>query len=32
VPGSKRQDLELASIKPYANGVVAMSYQRKAVA
>lgn len=31
-PGSNRQDLELADIKQYANGVVAMSYRRKAVA
>jgi dihydrofolate reductase len=28
--GIIRQDFELASIKPYANGVVAMSYRRKA--
>lgn len=26
------QDFELAGIKPYANGVVAMSYRRRAVA
>jgi dihydrofolate reductase len=31
-PGSNRQDLELARIKPYANGVVAASYTRKATA
>lgn len=31
-PGNNRQDLELARIKHYANGVVAMSYGRKAVA
>jgi dihydrofolate reductase len=30
--GIDRQDFELAGIKPYANGVVAMSYARKAVA
>ena len=30
--GINRQDFELADIKPYANGVVAMSYRRKAVA
>jgi dihydrofolate reductase len=30
--GIDRQDFELAHIKPYANGVVAMSYRRKAVA
>jgi dihydrofolate reductase len=30
--GIKRQDFELASIKPYTNGVVAMSYRRKVVA
>jgi dihydrofolate reductase len=30
--GISRQDFELARIKPYANGVVAMSYRRKAVA
>jgi dihydrofolate reductase len=30
--GTDRQDFELARIKPYANGVVAMSYTRKAVA
>ena len=30
--GTTRQDLELARIKPYANGVVAMSYTRRAVA
>ena len=30
--GINRQDLELARIKPYANGVVAMNYTRKAVA
>jgi dihydrofolate reductase len=30
--GINRQDFELAHIKPYANGVVAMSYRRKAVA
>lgn len=29
---AERQDLELARIKPYANGVVAMTYERKAVA
>jgi dihydrofolate reductase len=29
---TNRQDFELARIKPYANGVVAMSYTRKAVA
>ena len=31
-PGAARQDLELARIKPYANGVVSMTYTRKAVA
>jgi dihydrofolate reductase len=31
-PGHDRQDLELASSKPYANGVVAATYRRKAVA
>jgi dihydrofolate reductase len=30
--GIDRQDFELARIKPYANGVVAMGYTRKAVA
>jgi dihydrofolate reductase len=30
--GVSRQDFELAGIKPYANGVVSMSYTRKAVA
>ena len=30
--GIHRQDLELAAVKPYANGVVVMSYTRKAVA
>ena len=30
--GLNRQDFVLAHIKPYANGVVAMSYRRKAVA
>lgn len=30
--GTDRQDFELARIKPYANGVVAMDYTRKAVA
>jgi dihydrofolate reductase len=30
--GLHRQDFELGRIKPYANGVVAMSYGRKAVA
>ena len=30
--GTARQDFELARITPYANGVVAMSYRRKAVA
>ena len=30
--GANRQDFELARTKPYANGVVAMSYRRKAVA
>jgi dihydrofolate reductase len=30
--GTDRQDLKLASIKPYANGAVAMTYRRKAVA
>jgi dihydrofolate reductase len=30
--GTDRQDFELAGIKPYANGVVAMNYKRKAVA
>ena len=30
--GVNRQDFELARIKPYANGVVAMSYRRRAVA
>jgi dihydrofolate reductase len=30
-PGHNRQDFELAHSKPYANGVVAMSYRRKAV-
>ena len=30
--GLNRQDFELAAIKPYANGVVAMSFSRKAVA
>jgi dihydrofolate reductase len=30
--GTDRQDFELAAIKPYANGVVAMTYRRKAVA
>jgi dihydrofolate reductase len=29
--GINRQDFELARIKPYANGVVAMSYRRKEV-
>jgi dihydrofolate reductase len=29
--GINRQDFELARIKPYANGVVAMNYTRKAV-
>jgi dihydrofolate reductase len=32
VTGADRQDLELASIKPYANGVVAMTLRRRAVA
>lgn len=27
-----RQDFELAHIKPYANGVVAVGYKRKVVA
>jgi dihydrofolate reductase len=31
-PGLNRQDFELAHIKPYASGVVATSYRRKAVA
>jgi dihydrofolate reductase len=26
--GSNRQDFELARVKPYANGIVAMSYRR----
>jgi dihydrofolate reductase len=30
--GADRQDFELAGIKPYANGVVAMTYRRKVVA
>lgn len=30
--GINRQDFELAHIKPYPNGVVAMNYKRKAVA
>lgn len=30
--GLNRQDFELAHIKPYANGVVAMNYTRRAVA
>lgn len=30
--GHNRQDFELARIKPYANGVVAMRYRRRAVA
>jgi dihydrofolate reductase len=30
--GTNRQDFELVRIKPYANGVVAMSYRRKEVA
>jgi len=30
--GVSRQDFELARIKPYANGVVSMTYARKAVA
>lgn len=30
--GINRQDFELARIKPYANGVVAMTYRRKEVA
>jgi dihydrofolate reductase len=30
--GTGRQDFELAAVKPYANGVVATSYRRKAVA
>jgi dihydrofolate reductase len=30
--GHNRQDFELAHIKPYPNGVVAMNYKRKAVA
>lgn len=29
--GHDRQDLELTHVKPYANGVVAMNYERKAV-
>jgi dihydrofolate reductase len=31
VPGTTRQDFELAHIKQYANGVVAMTYERKAL-
>jgi hypothetical protein len=31
-PGMSRQDLELARIKPYANGVAAASYTRKPAA
>jgi dihydrofolate reductase len=31
-PGTVRQDFELSAVKPYANGVVAMSYRRKAAA
>ena len=30
--GTERQDFELAAVKPYANGVVAATYSRKAVA
>ena len=30
--GTSRQDLELVRVKPYANGVVATTYRRKAVA
>ena len=29
--GMSRQDLELVRVKPYANGVVATTYRRKAV-
>ena len=32
VTKSTRQDFELANVKPYANGVVATNYRRKAVA